>query len=407
MDKPDPAGPTRLFSRSDPGHAHAGANDAANRDPFFQALNDAEELLKYLAEVGKEVDADIIKKILVARDAVTTKAVTEDVRANFYSAFTKLSTICGDVTARTIRNCSAPETLRALARNQIIAVVLTLAIATMSVITFVTDDMSKKILAGIDAGNQYAATLRAGLSDDKGNPVKLDPGYAKIDPCTQLAKEPNPGDPVVRSVDDVTRLQALASTNRDLIGRALKLNWVIRHWECDPFHFDKCNEQDGNEAALTPAERARRIADLNTRLQINPSILNYTAEVLCKIQTFQQVRTFASNVQADYASMIGAITAFALPILYAWLGAFAYRLRAFGETIRHKTYHPSFADSARMITAVIAGAIVGLFNPSQGISLSPLATAFLVGYGVELFFRFLDTLINFGAPSRPGGTPGA
>jgi hypothetical protein len=51
-----------------------------------------------------------------------------------------------------------------------------------------------------------------------------------------------------------------------------------------------------------------------------------------------------------------------------------------------------------MITAVIAGAIVGLFNTSQGISLSPLATAFLVGYGVELFFRFLDTLINFGAP---------
>jgi hypothetical protein len=108
-------------------------------------------------------------------------------------------------------------------------------------------------------------------------------------------------------------------------------------------------------------------------------------------------------VQGDFAAIIGALGAFLLPILYAWLGSYAYRLREFGETIRHKTYHPSFADSARMITAVIAGAIVGLFNPSQGISLSPLATAFLVGYGVELFFRFLDTLINFGAPARQSG----
>jgi len=242
------------------------------------------------------------------------------------------------------------------------------------------------------------------LGGDKGNPIRIDPRYATDDPCMQITKPPGPNDPVVRSVDDVTRLQQLAATNRDLIGRALKLNWVVAHWECDPFHFDKCN-QGADDPELTPDQRKERLADLNARLQINPTILNYTAEVLCKIQTFQQVRTFASNVQADYASLIGAISAFALPILYAWLGSFAYRLRTFGETIRHKTYHPSFADSARMITAVIAGAIVGLFNPSQGISLSPLATAFLVGYGVELFFRFLDTLINFGAQSRTGGPP--
>ncbi len=394
----------RPISQPAPEAAHLDPDDKPNRDPFAQALNDAEELLKYLAEVGKPVPADVIKNILAARDAVTNNADSETMRANFYAAFTQLSTICGDVTARTIRNCSAPETLRALARNRIIAVTLTLFIATVSVITFVTDDMSKKILAGIDTGNISAATLRSGLSDDKGNPIRIDPHYATDDPCTQITKQPGPNDPVVRSIDDVTRLQQLAATNRDLIGRALKLNWVIAHWECDPFHFDKCNQGD-DDADLTPAQKQQRLADLNARLQINPTILNYTAEVLCKIQTFQQVRTFASNVQADYASLIGAISAFALPILYAWLGSFAYRLRTFGETIRHKTYHPSFADSARMITAVIAGAIVGLFNPSQGISLSPLATAFLVGYGVELFFRFLDTLINFGAPTRPSGPP--
>jgi hypothetical protein len=115
------------------------------------------------------------------------------------------------------------------------------------------------------------------------------------------------------------------------------------------------------------------------------------------------IRSFASNVNSDYSAIIGAVLSYALPILYALLGAFAFQLRLFGETVRKRTYHPSFADSARMITAVIAGAIVGLFNPAKGLALSPLATAFLVGYGVELFFKFLDTILNSFGSSAPAG----
>ena len=84
----------------------------------------------------------------------------------------------------------------------------------------------------------------------------------------------------------------------------------------------------------------------------------------------------------------------AIPIFYAVIGTYAFRLRFFAESIRKRTYHPSFSDTARMITTVIADAISGLFNPAQELALSPLAVAFLVGYGVELFFRFLDTLLN-------------
>jgi type III secretory pathway component EscS len=52
--------------------------------------------------------------------------------------------------------------------------------------------------------------------------------------------------------------------------------------------------------------------------------------------------------------------------------------------------------------AVIAGLVVGLFNNfTQGISLSPLAVAFLVGYGVEIFFSFLDTFLG---TLRKGGS---
>jgi hypothetical protein len=59
-----------------------------------------------------------------------------------------------------------------------------------------------------------------------------------------------------------------------------------------------------------------------------------------------------------------------------------------------------------MITAVIAGAIVSLFYPAQGASLSPLAISFLIGYAVEVFFKLLDGAINsLGSSSLVGQRP--
>jgi len=60
-----------------------------------------------------------------------------------------------------------------------------------------------------------------------------------------------------------------------------------------------------------------------------------------------------------------------------------------------KTYQPSYFDGARLIIALIAGTVVGLFNNfTQGVSVSPLAIAFLVGYAVEVFFSFLDAFVH-------------
>jgi hypothetical protein len=52
--------------------------------------------------------------------------------------------------------------------------------------------------------------------------------------------------------------------------------------------------------------------------------------------------------------------------------------------------------SSRFFVALIGGTIVGLFNnfTVPGASLSPLALAFLVGYGADFFFSFLDGLLS-------------
>lgn len=71
-----------------------------------------------------------------------------------------------------------------------------------------------------------------------------------------------------------------------------------------------------------------------------------------------------------------------------------------------------FSAAARWTTAAIAVAVIGLFTSStaNGDSLPPLALAFLVGYGVEAFFNFIDRLLQTtgqldSVPQSQGKTP--
>lgn len=392
-------------------------------DPFDQAREDAQLLLKYAAETGVRVAEADARAIIAACNIPAGQTVDADARAKFYAAYTTLANQFGEVTAQTIRHCTSVNTLETLRYNRRCAVVLAFVVAAVSVVTFMADSMSKAMLADIQSGNEAAARLRASLT--------VIPKEYGQDPCKLVLDDgdPHQNKDQALPLGDVQEIQQFVATTRDLYSRSIKLNYVT--WiECDPFETScgsgrKAESEPkvtASPAGVTPAA-APPVAPPAVRepldrdmLQINPSIRNYTAEVLCKIKYYQIVRSFANNVQGDYAAIVGALTGFALPIAYAWLGAFAYRLRLFGETIQKRTYHPSFSDSARMVTAIIAGAISGLFNPAQGLALSPLATAFLIGYGVELFFRFLDTLVGaFGAspsdrlrappPRPPGGPP--
>jgi hypothetical protein len=116
-----------------------------------------------------------------------------------------------------------------------------------------------------------------------------------------------------------------------------------------------------------------------------------------KTKIYQDVRLFATNVQ-DITSVIwGAVGACILPVLYALLGACAYLLRSFADQVEKRTFALSDATTARFIIAAIGGMVVGLFSNftvGQSASLSPLALAFLVGYAADIFFSFLEGLMQ-------------
>lgn len=384
--------------------------------PFEDALSDAELLLKHAAETGVSVEDAVVGGILTARSAQVAGTLTDAVRLPFFSAYAKLAKNFGNVTAESIRNCASIRTRRSLQWNRYSALCLTLLVSLASVFTFVANTISSEISENVRSADDLAVALRTGLRPSGATadaaPVGAGPciqGTGRIalpapgSPPSQLspAVQPAPGAPAAAaatavgpsgpSSDEVRRLQRLAEVVRDMHRSAIKLNTLIGFgiylFECDPFGV--CQRGDGKYKESAPAY-----------LEIDPAISNYTASALCKITTLQLVRSFSVNVNSDYKAVFGALAAFGLPILYSVLGAMAYRLRQFADTIRQSTYHPSFADSARLITAAIAGAISGLFNPAQSLSLSPLAIAFLVGYGVELFFLFLDSLLTAFGPAK-------
>jgi hypothetical protein len=70
--------------------------------------------------------------------------------------------------------------------------------------------------------------------------------------------------------------------------------------------------------------------------------------------------------------------------------------RSLEEQIKLRTFTKSDAHTARFLMAAIGGGVVGMFNNfniSQNV-VTPLALAFLVGYATDVFFSFLEGLLQ-------------
>jgi hypothetical protein len=105
----------------------------------------------------------------------------------------------------------------------------------------------------------------------------------------------------------------------------------------------------------------------------------------------------ALHIQEKANLIVGVLGAYILPILFGTIGAVAYVIRTISEQIRTTTFSTNSPTRHIMRAALggMAGLVVGLFGDlSTKFSLSPLAVAFLAGYGVEAVFSMFDGLID-------------
>jgi len=352
-------------------------------------------LLGYVAELGIAVDDSVRNNVLKARSAFNANAMTEELAANLLSALTVLAARVRPVTVESLKAWAKSSAKSKGDGDRRIAVFYTVAalivgllVLFISLITFVSSRVSDSIKTDVDNANALAAKLALQLGpppetnqapDVASSPTATPPPAAATSDAAELIWFGSNGPPRgVSSKDVITDLQKFAATMRNIDSNSRQLNHFVFNAAYVPFGNLRTNwsamKQKFELTAGLPVLLSREYTD--------------------KIQVYQEIRNFANTVQELISVYYGAIATCVLPVLYALLGAAAYLLRLYDDQMRNRTFIPTDKHVARFLIAGIGGLVVGQFNVTPGVAISPFAVAFLVGYAVDLFFAFLDGLLQ-------------
>jgi hypothetical protein len=341
---------------------------------FGEALEDAERLLKYAAERGIGIDDDVRQDILQAR-AGSSAGWNPETAANLLSALSKLAALLKPVTAESLKAC-CEGTHATFRKYWVIAICLAIVIVPFSMASFVASAISSAIRTDITTANDLSAKLRAEL----GPPPKVTQTAASTSGNSGISGSSASATVTGADAGVIAELQQFATSIRAIDARARQLNVLVLGIERDPF-----------------ANIRKDPTAIHNTFELPRGLPNFAMAAADLTTVYQNVRYFAQSLIDDVSFFYGAISACLLPVLYALLGTCAYLLRTFEQQMTTRTFTPSIADSARFLVAAIGGAVVGLFNNftiTQGASIPPLAIAFLVGYAVDVFFIFLEGVLQ-------------
>ena len=343
--------------------------DAASTDNTFsqlpyvqQALQDAENLLEFASESGVAVDDPTKRGVLDAR-AAFAKGLDEATTANLLTSLANLAATLSPVSPQSLGVCVRGKP--PLTPHSWWARSLAVIIVVYSTLSFVTSGISASIHADITTANALAVKLTSEF-----------PGST----ATSVPQGLN-------APDVVKDLQQYATTIRNIYSESLELSIFVHPYD---FVFHRASVDPYYNSGNTATQ-------LRDRWELPLPLTDYAQAALARTETYQTVRYSAQHMADDVNFYYGAISSCVLPVLYALLGTFAYLLRTFELQVCARSYVPSAVDTARFVIAAIGGAVVGLFSnftTGEGFKASPLALAFLVGYAVDVFYAFLETLIQ-------------
>lgn len=325
-----------------------------------EKVDDAERLLFYASEAGIDIENNVRDAVLKARGA-SADNWSEQTASNLLSALTTLAAKLKPVTADSLKECADGPTVRMfISWYKRMTIWLAFCIIPFSLASFITSAISEAIRKDIETANGLA--------------VKLGDEVRSIRAQDATAKNALPREAAVRD------LQEFAATIRAIDARGWQLNRFLAYSIAGP----SWSSQNRNE-------------ETKKKFEIPPGIPDFSQAVTDKIGVYQDVRYFAQSVRETISIIYGAMGTCILPVVYALLGACAYLVRSLEDQIKLRTFIKSDAHVARFLIAGIAGGVVGLFNNfyvGQSASVSPLAIAFLVGYSADVFFSFLQGLLE-------------
>lgn len=379
--------------------AKSTSKKAANsKDYLLELLEEAELLLVYAAESGIEVEDKVRDAVLKAREENNAGSLTAQTQADLLAALTSLAVKVRPETVESLKlRASCKQARNDVRVYGIIAIIVGCAIVAVSLCTFVSSHVAEKINADVEAANALVSKLRVELGPSPStNPPAVGPGVAASSPQKTLTNASadyvwfgsNGPPPGVSGKEVISDLQQFAGKMREIDGYARQLNHFVFNSAYDPYGDTRTNW-----------------VEMRKKLQLTPGLqVLLSQELTDRAEVYQNVRNFGDNVKEKVTVYYGAIATCILPVLYALLGAGAYLLRLHEDQIKNHTLADGDRHVARFLIAGIGGLVVGQFNNfTQGVTIPPLAIAFLVGYAADLFFNFLETLLQM-FKRGPGNT---
>ena len=375
-------------------------NTFSGLDYVKEALQDAEILLQFASESGLVVDEGTKKAVLDAR-ASFAKGMDGTTTGNLLTALARLATLVAPATPESLR--VRPKDVRRGHPYRNWSAILAAIIIVYSTISFVTSSIATSIRSDITTANELAVKLNsefptpatASQSDSKPH-TGGDTGQPQVSTTKGVSSSEFPAG--LQRPDVVKDFQQYAATIRNIDAQARELSFYIHPYK---YLFDP-NSVDPYFWARQNPEQMKAIFELPVPL------IDYGQAAVDRTKTYQRVRYFAQHLADNVSFYYGAVSSCILPVLYALLGSFAYLLRTYERKVSTRSYVRSATDSARFLTAAIGGAVVGLFSNftlGQGNKVSPLAIAFMVGYAVDVFYAFLENLLQSFTKSALISTP--
>ena len=395
LDDRNGEGPAGSRNEEEPTTAQPPKDNYAPDAFATDALDETHMLLAYAASSGITIDPDVSEAIARARAANERQNWNADIEAKFWPAKSKLSLSVKPVTVDTLAAGKFGAAAIATRRYFRSTVILAAIILPISIVMFINTAISNDVGNLLKENDAAAIALHEQLVNYQS--ALKQAARTTGDRANQNGNVPNSSgmSQALLSPNLVEKLAQFARVSRQLFAESRLLNFFILH-AGDPPLWATAEKTEKGDPTRANLELDVRAGDPTpTGSEEHPNYPSITDQGFEKLAAYQDIREFARQTQQMNLVIYGAVTAYILPVAYALLGACAFALRNMAAQTGTKTYQPSYSNRARLIVALIAGTVVGLFNNfTQGVSVSPLAVAFLVGYAVEVFFSFLDAFVH-------------
>jgi hypothetical protein len=257
--------------------------------------------------------------------------------------------------------------------------IYTVLLVGLSIFLFMINSAADQIENLITSQNSAALTLWSNIDEYK--------HYLAIDPKANAEATLPPG--------FVADLVNFSRTNATILETLYRLSYqgvmssTGKSWSSVKNHLLSPAEVDGTKL---PAS----FDHFGVNPKTNPDDLIYQG--IYQIQLYQALRDYAQDQYSFHHNVLGAISMYVLPVLYALLGCFLYTFRKLCKICdenRNQEPNLTFDHVSQFIMAGIAGIAITVFKdffPKDAL-LSPLAIAFIVGYSTEIFTSRLDAYV--------------